>query len=73
MVFNTREDYRKERMKLSRLSDEGLEKLLGELHTERYINQDISFESYHRLASSVYIQRKMDSKRLMFHMQKFIL
>lgn len=72
MVFSTREEYHDQRRKLDRLSTAALETLLGELHRKRYYDQDISLESYYRLASSVYIQRKMDSKQLVFHMKKFM-
>ena len=73
MTFNTREDYHDQRRRLAKLSTTALETLLGELYQKRYYDQDISFESYYRLASSVYTQRKMDSKQLIFHMKKFIL
>lgn len=72
MIFETSEDYHRERKKLSKLDNRRLEKLLGELFHKRYIEQDINYESYYRLASSVYSQRKMDSKMLIFHMKKFI-
>jgi len=73
MIYNTREEYREARKKLARLSTPALERLLGELSQKRYDEQDVSYESDHRMASSVYIQRKMDAKQLMFHMKKFIL
>ena len=72
MMFETKEDYHRERKKLSKMSDKRLEKLLGELFNKRYIEQDINYESYYRLASSVYSQRKMDSRTLTFHMKKFM-
>jgi hypothetical protein len=72
MVFNTRAEYHRERRRLERLNTSALEELLGNLYQKRYDDQDISYESYHRLASSVYTQRKMDSKQLVFHMKKFM-
>lgn len=71
--MKTREDYIKRRKELARLSIEGLEKLLGKLYEERYVKQDISVESEHRLASSVYRQKVKKGESLIFHMKNLIL
>jgi hypothetical protein len=71
--MKTREDYIKRRKELARLSIEGLEKLLGKLYEERYVKQDISVESEHRLASSVYRQKVKTGDSLIFHMKTFVL
>ena len=70
--FGTREDYLKKRREVARLSSGQLEKLLGELYEKRYIEQDINYESYYRLVSSVYVHRTRDNKALTFHLQNFL-
>lgn len=71
--MKTREEYLKRRKELGRLTIEGLEKLLGKLYEERYVKQDISVESEHRLASSVYRQKVKKGESLIFHMKNLIL
>lgn len=73
LIFESKEEYLLERTKLSDLKSEDLEKLLGQLYQKRYVEQDVDYESYYRLVSSVYTQRKMDSRKLLFHMKKFVL
>lgn len=46
------------RRKLAGMTSPQLEKLLGELYQKRYVEQDINYESYYRLASSVYVQKQ---------------
>jgi len=71
--MKTREEYLKRRKELARLSVEKLEALLGKLYDKRYVDQDISYESEHRLASSVYRQKVKKGDSLIFHMKNFIL
>lgn len=70
--FGTREDYIVKRKELTKLNPRQLEKLLGELYEKRYIEQDINYESYYRLASSVYVHKTRDNKALTFHLQNFL-
>ena len=70
--FGSKEDYFVERRKVSRLSTNQLEKLLGELYEKRYVEQDINCESYYRLVSSVYVHRTRDNKALTFHLHNFL-
>jgi hypothetical protein len=70
--FGSREDYLLEREKVSRLGTDRLEKLLGELYEKRYVEQDINYESYYRLVSSVYVHRTRDNRALKFHLQNFL-
>lgn len=70
--FGTREDYREKRREVVRLATKRLEELLGELYQKRYVDQDINYESYYRLVSSVYVHRTRDNKALTFHLQNFL-
>ena len=70
--FGSRESYLVERYRVSKLDTGQLEKLLGELYEKRYVEQDINYESYHRLVSSVYVHRTRDNKALRFHLQNFL-
>lgn len=70
--FGTLEDYREKRREVARLATDRLEELLGELYQKRYVDQDINYESYYRLASSVYVHRTRDNKALTFHLQNFL-
>lgn len=70
--FGTREEYLKKRKELTKLNPKQLEKLLGELYEKRYIEQDINYESYYRLVSSVYVHKTRDNKALTFHLQNFL-
>ena len=62
----------RERSRLTRMSLDLLQKLLGELYEKRYIEQDINYESYYRLASSVYLQRSRGVTSYKFHLKNFL-
>ena len=64
--------YLEERNKLLRLSTQKLETMLGELHTRRFDNNDISIDAYYRMVSHVYYVKVGTGKSLIFHMQKFL-
>ena len=70
--FGTREEYLEKRREITRLSSSQLQKLLGELYEKRYVEQDINYESYYRLVSSVYVHKTRDNKALTFHLQNFL-
>lgn len=70
--FGTREEYIVKRKELTRLNPRQLEKLLGELYEKRYVEQDINYESYYRLASSVYVTKTRNNKALTFHLHNFL-
>lgn len=70
--FETKRDYLTERKKLSILPIDELEVLLRELFNKRYIEQDINYESYYRLASSVHSQRSSQGHALVFHLKDFL-
>jgi len=72
LIFKTREEYLTERIKLADRSNEELEELLKELYQKRYIEQDINYESYYRLTSSVYHQRTLNNRLLTFHMKNLL-
>ena len=67
-----REEYLKERKRLSKLSVIQLEKLLDELGRKRFDENDISVESEFRITSSVYLQKVRKGDSLIFHLRNFI-
>lgn len=70
--FGTREEYLIKRREVSKLKIAELEKLLGDLYEKRYVEQDVNYESYYRLASSVYVHKTRDNKALTFHLHNFL-
>ena len=72
LVLKTKEEYDTEMEKLSRLTNKELEELLGMLYQKRYVDQDISYESYYRITSHVYRQKVRTGQSLIFHLKNFI-
>lgn len=72
LYFPTRESYLLEQRKLNRMGVKELEDLLGYLYERRYVDQDISYESYYRLTSHVYVQKTRKDQSLIFHLKNFL-
>jgi hypothetical protein len=72
MNLDNRENYLKEKRLLKRMSLSNLQRLVGELHNIRYIDHDVEVHAYHRLASSVLLERSNSGKSLIFHLKNFI-
>lgn len=72
MRFEKRGDYIKERKRLMKIPIEELEYQLGVLWEKRYEEQDILYESQHRLTSSVYLERTRSGDSLIFHLKNFL-
>jgi len=70
--MDKREEYLKRRVTFLKMPLKKLEELLGELHEKRYVQQDIEYESQHRMASSVYLQRTRVGDSLIFHLKEFV-
>lgn len=72
MQLKSKEEFRRERIRLSALSKKELESMLKELYHKRYVEQDIEYESRYRLVSSVYLQKTSPKTSLVFHMKNFV-
>ena len=71
MNLDSRDIYYSERAKLSRLNTPALEKLIGELHNEIYIQHNPERKEYHRMAIFVLNSRSKKTS-LIFHLKNFI-
>lgn len=72
LVLRTKEEYDTEIQKLNKMSKKELEDLLGMLYQKRYVDQDISYESYYRITSHVYVQKTRSGQSLIFHLKTFL-
>jgi hypothetical protein len=71
MSLDNREIYYSERNKINRLSTRSLEKLVGELYNEVYVQYNPERKEYHRLAVFVLNSRSKKTS-LIFHLKSFI-
>jgi hypothetical protein len=71
MNLDSSEIYYLERKKLGKLSTKSLEKLIGELYDEIYIQYNPERKEYHRMAVFVLNSRSKRSS-LIFHLKNFI-
>lgn len=71
MSLDSREAYYSERNKINRLSTKSLEKLIGELYNEVYVQYNPERKEYHRLAVFVLNSRSKKTS-LIFHLKNFI-
>jgi hypothetical protein len=71
MNLDSREIYFQERKKLNRLNNKALEKLVGELHNEVYLQHNPERKEYHRMAVFVLNGRSKKSS-LIFHLKTFM-
>ena len=71
MNLDDREIYYSERQKLIRLSTKALEKLIGELYNEVYVQYNPERKEYHRIAVFV-LNNRLKRTPLTFHLNNFI-
>lgn len=71
MNLDSREIYYSEREKLARLNTKALQKLIGELYNEVYVQYNPERKEYHRMAVFVLNSRSKKSS-LIFHLKNFI-
>jgi len=71
MNLDSREIYYSERKQISRLSNKSLERLIGELYNEIYIQYNPERKEYHRLAVFV-LNSRTKKTSLIFHLKNFI-
>jgi hypothetical protein len=71
MNLDSREIYLQERKKLCRLSTELLEKIVGQLYNEVYVQYNPERKEYHRMAVFVLNSRSKKTS-LIFHLKNFI-
>ena len=71
MSLDNREIYCSERNKLHRLNTKSLERLIGELYNEVYVEYNPERKEYHRMAVFVLNSRSKKSS-LIFHLKNFI-
>lgn len=71
MSLDSREAYYSERSKINRLSTRSLEKLVGELYNEVYVQYNPERKEYHRLAVFV-LNNRSKKTSLIFHLKNFI-
>ena len=72
MNLDDREVYLQERRKLNILGTRQLEKLLGELYHQRFVQYDVSVAEYYRLVSSLYNARMRSGGSLIYHLKNFL-
>lgn len=72
MDLDDREAYLKEKLRLLRMPLPKLQRVVGDLHQRVYEDNDIEAYSYHRLASSVLIDRTKTGSTLIYHLKNFI-
>jgi len=65
------EIYYEERVKLNCMSTESLEKLIGELHNEVYLQHNPERKEYHRMAVFA-LNSRSKKTTLIFHLKNFI-
>jgi len=70
--LDDKETYLNERRILKGMPISKLKELVGKLYEMRYEEHDIEVHSYHRLASSVLIDRTKNGDTLIFHLKNFI-
>jgi hypothetical protein len=71
MNLNDREIYYSERRRLGRLTTKALERLIGELYNEIYIQYNPERKEYHRIAVFV-LNNRLKRTPLTFHLNNFI-
>jgi hypothetical protein len=71
MNLDSSEGYYSERNKLHRLNTKSLERLIGELYNEVYVEYNPERKEYHRMAVFVLNSRSKKSS-LIFHLKNFI-
>jgi len=71
MNLDSREIYLQERKKLCRLNTELLEKVVGQLYNEVYVEYNPERKEYHRMAVFVLNSRSKKTS-LIFHLKNFI-
>jgi hypothetical protein len=71
MSLDNREIYYSERNKLRRLNTKSLERLIGELYNEVYVQYNPERKEYHRMAVFVLNSRSKKSS-LIFHLKNFM-
>jgi len=71
MNLDSREIYYSEREQISRLSNKSLERLIGELYNEIYIQYNPERKEYHRLAVFV-LNSRTKKTSLIFHLKNFM-
>jgi hypothetical protein len=71
MSLDNREIYYSERNKLHRLNTKSLERLIGELYNEVYVEYNPERKEYHRMAVFVLNSRSKKSS-LIFHLKNFM-
>ena len=70
MFLDDGEIYKKEQVRLFRMSLSKLEKLVGELYKRRVLEHDIEVEAQYRLAGWVLNQRTKTDNSLIYHLKK---
>ena len=71
MNLNDREIYYSERQGLIRLTTKALERLIGEMYNEIYVQYNPERKEYHRLAVFV-LNSRLKRTPLTFHLNSFI-
>ena len=71
MNLNDREIYYSERHRLIRLTTKALERLIGEMYNEIYVQYNPERKEYHRLAVFV-LNSRLKRTPLTFHLNSFI-
>jgi hypothetical protein len=71
MNLDSRETYYPERQKLGRLNTKALEKLVGELYNEVYVQYNPERKEYHRMAVFV-LNSRVKKTSLIFHLKNFM-
>jgi len=71
MNLDSRETYYPERQKLGRLNTKALERLVGELYNEVYVQYNPERKEYHRMAVFV-LNSRVKKTSLIFHLKNFM-
>jgi hypothetical protein len=71
MNLDSREIYYPERQKLGRLNTKALERLVGELYNEVYVQYNPERKEYHRMAVFV-LNSRLKKSTLIFHLKNFM-
>jgi hypothetical protein len=71
MNLNDREIYYSERQRLFKLTTKALERLIGELYNEIYVQYNPERKEYHRIAVFV-LNSRLKRAPLTFHLNSFI-
>lgn len=71
MNLDNREIYYSERKKLARLNTKALQKLIGELYNEVYVQYNPERKEYHRMAVFV-LNSRTKKTSLVFHLKNLV-